>query len=332
TLHWLDKHADIAPQDSQTMAIRSWALYHLQKYDQALDIFSKQLLLFPDNEKALLGKIYSLQASGRHQEALSVLESWEEELSAELQGVLGSLYCTIGNDEYSAGNVDQALVYLEQCVERNPDAREVEVLGWNLLETGDSKAAHSYFLKAYGQQPSQDNAQAVLISARELENRAYFWKLLKDMADHENPEVRTAAADAYAREECPILAAGTHPDSGQDTCYMNSDTDWMNIGVHYRNVSGDRGTSKLQDISVPMEYHRPVSRGGKWTLRITPHLLNSGKHAQDAYTGSYYNFLDQGKSHQTHEDKVWVAAPEIEYQREGRYRLAVRFNLFLFFV
>ncbi|MFN2268115.1 MAG: tetratricopeptide repeat protein, partial [Desulfonatronovibrio sp.] len=141
TLDWLDKHADIAPQDSQTMAIRSWALYHLQKYDQALDIFSKQLLLFPDNEKALLGKIYSLQASGRHQEALSVLESWEEELSAELQGVLGSLYCTIGNDEYSAGNVDQALVYLEQCVERNPDAREVEVLGWNLLETGDSKAA-----------------------------------------------------------------------------------------------------------------------------------------------------------------------------------------------
>ncbi len=321
TLYWLDKHAEIAPRDSQTLTMRSWALFHLQQYDLALDIFAEQLALFADDEDALAGKIYSLQALGRHQEALFILESWEKDISLELQAVLASLYCTLGNEEYAAGNAHKAVAYLKQCVELNPDTRDVDTLGWSLLETGDPASAHTFFLRSHKHQPSQDTAQAVLISAQEMDDNAYFWKLLHEMSDHPGPDVRIAAAYAFASQECPILAAQTHPESGLGTCYMNSDSAWMNIGLRYRNVSGDRGKSKLQDISIPMEYNRPVSGGGKWTLRITPRLLSSGKPSQDEYIGSYYKFLDQGRRHQTPLSKEWVIAPEVEYQQEGRYRL-----------
>ncbi|WP_045210978.1 cellulose synthase subunit BcsC-related outer membrane protein [Desulfonatronovibrio magnus] len=319
TLFWLDRYSDIAVEDHEALSMRSWSLFHLQQYEQALDKFAEQLALFPDDEDALAGKIYSLQAMDRHREALMILESRDKELSVELQAVLASLYCILGNEEYAAGNAHQAVAYLKQCVELNPDTRDVDLLGWSLLETGDPESAHSFFLQSHEQRPSEDTAQALLISAQELEDSAYFWNVLQDMAVHPGPDVRTIAADAFARQESPILAAQTHPESGKGTCYMNSDTPWMDIAVRYRNVSGDRGKSRLQALSVPMEYNRPVSRGGKWTLRATPQLLNSGKPDQDAYIGSYYRFLDQNRRHQTPVDKTWVISPEIQYQREGRY-------------
>ncbi len=323
-LHWLDRHAAIAPADAddpELLAMRSWALFHSARHEQALDIFATRLARgAPKEEDALVGLVASLQALDRGQEAIPLLEARREHLTLELRNVLGTLYCTLGNEEFTSGSLDQAVVYLRHCVDLTPDVGAVQLLGWSLYQLGDPQGAHDHFLEAFAQQPDQETAEAVLTNARELDNRAAFWTLLEDMANHVSPQVRTAAANAYATEELPILAAQTHPESGRGTCYANCDSPWLDNGVQYRAVTGDRGLSQLDELSFPVQYHRPTARGGKWTLRVTPRLLNTGKAPKDAYMGSFYSFLDEGRQYQTPLDQAWGVAPEVAYQREGRYR------------
>ncbi|WP_146164832.1 cellulose synthase subunit BcsC-related outer membrane protein [Desulfonatronum sp. SC1] len=327
TLHWLDRHAAIAPDDAddpELLALRSWALFHSDRHEQALDVFATRLARggpeAPEEEDALMGMVASLQALGRGQEAIPLLEARREQLTAELRNVLGTLYCTLGNEEFTAGSLDQAVVYLRHCVDLTPDIGAVQLLGWSLYQLGDPQGAHDHFLEAFAQQPDQETAEAVLTNARELDNRTAFWTLLEEMAGHVSPHVRTAAADAYATEELPILAAQTHPESGRGTCYANCDSPWLDTGVQYRGVTGDRGLSRLNELSFPVQYHSPAAHGGKWSLRVTPRLLNTDKAPQDAYMGSFYSFLDQDRQRQSPLDQVWVVAPEVVYQREGRHR------------
>lgn len=325
TLHWLDRHAAIAPDDSddpETLAMRSWALFHSGRHEQALDVFETRLApeFTPEQEDALVGMVSSLQALGRGQEAIPLLEARREQLTPELQNMLGTLYCTLGNEEFISGSLDQAVAYLRHCVDLAPDVGAVQLLGWSLFQLGDPQGAHGHFLEAFARQPGQETAEAALTSARELDNRAAFWSLLKDMAGHVSPQVRRAAADAYANEELPILAAQTHPESGRGACYANCDSPWLDTSVQYRGVTGDRGLSRLNELSFPLQYHSPAAHGGKWTLRVTPRLLNTGKAPQEAYMGSFYSYLDQGRQLQSPLDQVWVAVPEAAYQREGRYR------------
>jgi len=126
--------------------------------------------------------------------------------------------------------------------------------------------------------------------------------------------------DAYAAEELPIRAAQTHPESGRGTCYANCDAPWLDTGVRFRSVSGDDGLSRLDELSFPIQYHRPAANGGKWTVRLAPRLLSTGKAPQDAYMGSFYSYLDQGQRRQSPLDQTWVVSPEVGYQQAGRYR------------
>lgn len=327
TLDWLDRHAAIAPDDSddsddpELLAMLGWALFHSGRHEQALDVFATRLASeAPEDGDALVGMVSSLQALGRGHEAIPLLEARRDQLTAELQNVLGTLYCTLGNEEFTSGSLDQAVVYLRHCVDLAPDVGAVQLLGWSLYQLGDPHGAHGHFLDAFARQPDQETADAVLTSARELDSRTIFWTLLGDMAGHVSPQVRTAAANAYATEDLPILAAQTHPESGRGTCYANCDSPWLDTGLQYRGVTGDRGLSRLQELSFPVQYHRPVAHGGRWTLRVTPRLLNTGKAPQEAYMGSFYEYLDQGRERQSPLDQAWVVVPEVAYQREGRYR------------
>lgn len=324
TLHWLDRHAAIAPDDSddpELLAMLGWALFHSGRHEQALDVFATRLASeAPDDGDALVGMVSSLQALGRGHEAIPLLEARRERLTPELRNVLGTLYCTLGNEEFTSGSLDQAVVYLRHCVDLAPDVGAVQLLGWSLYQLGDPHGAHGHFLDAFARQPDQETADAVLTSARELDSRTIFWTLLGDMAGHVSPQVRTAAANAYAAEELPILAAQTHPESGRGACYANCDSPWLDTGLQYRGVTGDRGLSRLNELSFPVQYHRPVAHGGRWTLRVTPRLLNTGKAPQEAYMGSFYEYLDQGRERQSPLDQAWVVVPEVAYQREGRYR------------
>jgi len=319
-LHWMDKHAALAPDDPEMLAMSGWALYHSGRYEQALDVFAARLEQTPDNEDALNGMVVALQALNRHEEALSLLENQQEKLSADLRAVLGALYCTLGNEKFQDGLLDQAVAHLKRCVELNPEAGAVQLLGWSLFELGDPKSAHGYFQEAFALEPDQDSAEAVLLSSRELDDKDAFWNLLRNMAAHASPQVRTAAADAYAAEELPIRAAQTHPESGRGTCYANCDAPWLDTGVRFRSVSGDDGLSRLDELSFPIQYHRPAANGGKWTVRLAPRLLSTGKAPQDAYMGSFYSYLDQGQRRQSPLDQTWVVSPEVGYQQAGRYR------------
>ncbi len=138
--------AALRAEPEGAMAIYGLGLVHFQKgqYGEAESRFRRALGLTGDFPEAELNRGLALDALGRREEALKVLEKLVKEHPelAAVQLGLGRIY-------FYSGRFDRALAFLRNALALDPAGWEARYfIGKCLLEEGDRAGAREYFLSA----------------------------------------------------------------------------------------------------------------------------------------------------------------------------------------
>ncbi|GFK96125.1 Cellulose synthase operon protein C [Fundidesulfovibrio magnetotacticus] len=132
----------------------------------------------------------------------------------------------------------------------------------------------------------------------------------------QDPETKSAAADFYATQKAPILAAST----GTDGCCTNADTPQIDALGFVRSKTGDKGTSRLLEWSVPARYSWALPSGMRFTAGASAHFLSSGDAPQSPYAGSYFARVAGTPQRNALLTDLTVYTPLLALDVEGPYR------------
>lgn len=131
----LDVHAN--PSNPQQSLLKAWAYYHLQDYEQALNLFSSVLERQLDIDSARKGLAKVLMRTGRFDEASIQYQTLLEGNPDNKHYRLNLTVCLIQQEKY-----DEALKHAFQLGYEHPDDSNVKrVLAWCLLHSDKREQA-----------------------------------------------------------------------------------------------------------------------------------------------------------------------------------------------
>jgi len=184
-LHQLQVFGDRYPEFAVDMVLaRAQLLTALERYDEALEYYSKARMFRPDNEDTALGRAALLLRMDRLQDAINAyriaLHSWPD--SAQLLNALG--YTLVDRTK----ELDEAEKLIRKALKLEPDSPAIiDSLGWLLYKQGDHEAALQQLQIAYSRFPDPEVAVHLIEVLAELNRDDEALEILVQ-AEEQNPD------------------------------------------------------------------------------------------------------------------------------------------------
>lgn len=118
-----DKHLILYPYDFFSYQLKGTALVQLGKYEEAVTFYDLSLQIQPINFIALLKKSQALTLLRRYDESIETSKIALQVPHMDMSSYAHSYY-QIGICLYYKGEYKEAMVYLDQTIEANPQLRE----------------------------------------------------------------------------------------------------------------------------------------------------------------------------------------------------------------
>lgn len=152
--HFLKAHQGI-PESPQVTILLAGIYLALEELERSLEFYEKTLAIAPEYRDALLGKAICLSYSGKHTEAITVLEKiiglgfW----------LMGESHYWLAWNQHELKNNEEAAVNIEQAKGRLPTSSEVFTLsGIVAAERGDLARAEKDLKEALEYNPANSEA------------------------------------------------------------------------------------------------------------------------------------------------------------------------------
>ncbi len=131
---------------AELAAARGELLMRLERFDEALELYDRELERFPDDEGLLYARSFLYERMGRVDDALAELEAMLER-NPDDPIALNALGYTLAD---RTDRHEEALDYISRAYEKAPNnAAIVDSMGWIHFRMGDSEAALEYLRRAW---------------------------------------------------------------------------------------------------------------------------------------------------------------------------------------
>lgn len=312
-----DAILEIEPSNDEIRSAIAWDCFNEKNYQCALKHFDILSRDNPGNMDYQKGMIYSLINTGDKDKALLLLEKYAGSPDDEMSALRHDLYSLKGNHNYNENNYGQAEYFLLKALEIKPEDRnDRTLLAWTFYRQEKYDHAVKLFKELYVADWSAETAANLMLAFEKLTGEKQT-KIISDLQGEQVPVLLKMAADRHYENNAPMTASYIY--NGEETCYGNCNSPVLDLSGYYRNKSGDKGLSKLNEFSVPLRFHYPVRAGKEWVFSITPLYLNSGDAPSAVYAGHYFRYINESSAKQRDlTDSLTVYEPEIRYRTEGR--------------
>ncbi len=233
---------------------------------------------------------------------------------------------------YNQAKYHEALPIFKEIFEKTKNPKFAEMIrvitegqslseegrAWELYNKGDFKEALPLFKTLYAKTPSPSIAEIISLIYEGLgmeKEGAEFLEAVIKAAGKEGDKTR---ADFLFKKSCPVTAAQTY--QGAEVCYYNAHAPEARANVYYRSKTGDAGTSRLDEISIPLAFIYPFYKGNILRFELTPKKLSSGSSTAQPFAGSYFRGGPQKNDLITSVD---VIEPRVSYEREGNIKHSI---------
>ena len=295
-----------------------WSQLNKGAFEDAYENFKRAYASERLREQAGEGMVYSLMRLDRHAEALAVAEGFPAN-----HKVFGKLRVDAASQmamaAFNGKRYTESEKWFKKLIEMgDASAATKTLLGWSLFHQGKAGEAAGLFLKAYEQDKDPKTAEAVLLSYGKSGDVAGGLAFSRTLAAGDPAKIRDGGLFTY-KHGMPITAAQLFPADGVP--YSNADRPRLQVDAIYRIKTGDPGTSKLTDISIPVTYSHPFMTGNELSIAVIPVSLDSGAAPSQPMAGSYMN--KSFAKERPLNTKLDAVIPQITYRSEG----AVRYTL-----
>lgn len=250
---------------------------------QIENIAKKILQIIPEDKGAKTTLAWHYYNFKEYDKALKLFLDLHEKFPNEEDYLLGIAYC------YNALSRENELIEL---IEKSNISSE----------TLNTLKAQTYIKKAD--------------QSLEKKNYSQAFSIIRKLSQQKDLISKQKAAQWYCKQGFPLLSSHTDP-LNKDNCYYREQFPHFELEVSYRNKSGDRGFSRLRELSFPLSFHYPTEEGQKFSLKVHQRHVYSGSAGDNPYMGKYYEYLN-GK-HQINKPitEKWLWYPEVSYEIEG---------------
>jgi len=306
----------LAPGDLDALTVLAWNDFEQRNYRRSASLFEQLLVQNPRHRDYALGLGYSRFNLGELETALAPLDRTGVPDNEETLRLRSLVYKARAQRAYDNGEWQAASENLEAALEIDPrDTGAGELLAWTRFQqqrTGEALA----LMETAAEQTQDPRVSGNLLDMYSAADEpARGWRLARRMAAEEDRESRRKAADFFFSQGAAVSAAQTDPESRR--CYTGAASPGIESFVAYKHKTGDDGTSKLDEASLPVTLVYPTAPGNTWSLSLTPRYLSSGDAPADPSAGRYYRFLDGEPQTNDLEDDLLVWQPDVGLEHEG---------------
>lgn len=256
---------------------------------QIEEIAKKILQITPDDKGAKTTLAWHYYNVKEYDKALRLFLELNEKFPMQEEYLLGIAYCY------------------------NALGRENELI--ELVEKSDISSESLNTLKAQSYIKQADQSL-------EKKNYSQAFSIIRKLSQQKDLISKQKAAQWYCKQGFSILPS--HVDkSTKDACYYREQFPQIELEGFYRNKSGDRGFSRLRELSFPITFHYPVKDGQKFSLKIHQRHLYSGSAGENSYMGKYYEYLNGSPQINKPITSKWLWYPEFSYEIEGYPHVAL---------
>ncbi|MDI6713419.1 MAG: cellulose synthase subunit BcsC-related outer membrane protein [Thermodesulfovibrio sp.] len=245
-------------------------------------IANKILKFQPEDKSAKTSLAWYHFNKKEYEKALDIFTDLNKQYPDEEDYILGISYCY-----FSLNKDDELIEFAEKVNLQSPKLYEIK--------------ANSYIRKADKAFSERDFKTAFLT--------------IDKLSKQKNQLFKQRSAQWYCRQGFFLLAS--HTDLSKEACYYKEKIPHFETGFFYRQKSGDEGSSKLKEFSLPLSFHYPIESGKKLTFTVIPKYVNSGEIEKNPYLGNYYYFLNGTQQKNTPVTSKWLIQPDISYEVEG---------------
>ena len=246
------------------------------------EIANKILKFQPEDKSAKTSLAWYYFNKKEYEKALNIFIDLNKQYPDEEDYILGISYC------YFSLNKDDELIEFAEKVNLQSKKFD-EIISNSYIRKADSVFSERDYKKAF--------------------------QIINKLSKQKKEILRQKAGQWYCRQGFPILASYT--DLSKDACYYKEKFPHIEIESFYRQKSGDEGSSKLKEFSLPLSFHYPIESGQKLTFTLIPKYVNSGEIEKNPYLGNYYYFLNGTQQKNTPITSKWLIQPDISYEVEG---------------
>lgn len=267
-------------------------------------------------------------------------------------GILYELFSLISEKDKSSPEIEKIA---KEILKISPEDNTAKtLLAWHYYNVREYEKALNLFSELYRKEPKEEyllgiaycynglNKDQELIDLIEkskissdklnlLKADAYLRKANRELNDKNSSQAfntinklskqldtlsKQKAAEWYCKEGFPLLASHVDPLNNK-ACYWREQFPSFQFGSAYRFKSGDKGLSKLKELTIPLSLHYPIREGKVLSLRVITKYVNSGSPSSAPYMGKYYKYLNEEPQQNSPITSKWLFQPEIFYEIEG---------------
>ncbi len=261
-------------RDAGRLELLAWVRLAVGQNEQALADF-QQVLAWQPGIEAVRGELIALQHLERAEELLALAPKRAQRWPALKPTALSALR-SLATQRHDSGDYQAAQRLLETAVQLDPhDLDTRRFLAWNNLKAGQTRLAADRFQMLYRETGDEESARGLILSLRALSAESE----LAAQAQADSGQLgrlwrQEQSRTAYSAGQL-AKAWQLDPESFPELAGLTSPS--LLGGGRMRWRSGDSGTSRLRELSLPfLAYeHRagPLSLG----MRITRIELDAGK-------------------------------------------------------
>lgn len=305
------------PGQDQARSELAWACRRAGDLGCALEQFTALLARQPRHQDYLAGMMQTLVDLKRDKEALALLDQAQGKPSPRVQEIARLARANLGRRALEQGRPEEAEAHLRSAWEGDKNDRGVaESLAWALMKLGRPAQAVPIFEGLSQTGKEQSSFQGLLLSLEQAGQKEKLERLLGGRDVEAPPGIKRLVAEAYHQRGLDILAAQVGGD--EEACWVNHDTAKAGVSAIYRQRSGDAGTSRLTEASLPLSLGWTTEGGRQWQAGWVERGLDSGSSTAAPYLGRYYRRLaDPGLRPSQPATSLWLSDPWFSFRQEG---------------
>lgn len=310
---------DIDPGDPDALSAWAWHAHGRDHFALAESLFERLLAVRPGDPDAARGVAYSRFQMGRYVEALAALERAfpaDGPDDPEAQSLRRQIHLAATRNAYADGDWERAEAALRRALAIDPDDDGARLtLGYVLLKGGKADDALTQFRIHHRKTGNAESARARFNIHRKRGDDRAALALAETFADGNDPALRETAADYFFDRQQPHRADSIY--HGPDKCYFNARSPRGEILGHYIHKSGDPGSSRFERWRFPISGSLAEGERNRWTLTVTPEILDSGSADRFPRIGRYYRFLGGMPTVRDLDTREAVFSLNLGFHREG---------------
>ena len=293
-----------------------WRLFNIGSYQAAHENFKRAFETEALKENAGQGLVYSLAKQGMFDEALKVIDNFPPD-----HKIFGPMRKDVISQKalaaFNSKNYPVAAESFQKMIDMgDQEVSTMTLLGWSLFHQGKESQAAPIFMEAYRQSKDPKSAEAVLLALGRGGEISKGVEFAASLGDSKDPMVVKQAGSFLYGHGMPITASQLDP--SWERPYLNAREPRIQVDLIYREKTGDEGTSRLKDISMPVTFSYPFRIGKEISLAIIPVSLDSGAAPAGPMAGAF-NLKGVAPEREL-TTQVNAVIPQLTFKCEGAVR------------